>query len=132
MDFYLNLLNDKERAPDDQPSIGIILCAEKDELVVEFSSKKPRPTRSASRSTSSPKNCRRNSKASCRAPANCEWPCCRTSRCQSRSPRRRRQNESDVDLPTLACGYSDHSAFTREFRKVANVMPTQFRELLHT
>ena len=52
MDFYLNLLNDKERAPDDQPSIGIILCAENDELVVEFSSKKPRPTRSASRSTS--------------------------------------------------------------------------------
>ena len=28
MDFYLNLLNDKERGPDDQPSIGIILCAE--------------------------------------------------------------------------------------------------------
>ena len=37
--FYLNLLNDKERAPDDQPSIGIILCAEQDELVVEFSLK---------------------------------------------------------------------------------------------
>jgi predicted nuclease of restriction endonuclease-like (RecB) superfamily len=29
MDFYLNLLNDKERAPEDQPSIGIILCAQK-------------------------------------------------------------------------------------------------------
>ena len=28
MDFYLNLLNDKERAPGDQPSIGIILCAQ--------------------------------------------------------------------------------------------------------
>jgi len=27
MDFYLNLLNEKERAPDDAPSIGIILCA---------------------------------------------------------------------------------------------------------
>ncbi len=39
MDFYLNLLNDKERGPDDQPSIGIILCAEKDELVVEISLK---------------------------------------------------------------------------------------------
>ncbi len=39
MDFYLNLLNDKERGPDDQPSMGIILCAEKDELVVEFSLK---------------------------------------------------------------------------------------------
>jgi predicted nuclease of restriction endonuclease-like (RecB) superfamily len=39
MDFYLNLLNDKERAPDDNPSIGIILCAEKDDVVVEFSLK---------------------------------------------------------------------------------------------
>lgn len=29
MDFYLNLLNDKERGTDDKPSIGIILCAEK-------------------------------------------------------------------------------------------------------
>ncbi len=29
MDFYLNLLNDIEHAPDDAPSIGIILCAEK-------------------------------------------------------------------------------------------------------
>lgn len=36
MDFYLNLLNEKERAPDDAPSIGIILCAEKDNLEVEF------------------------------------------------------------------------------------------------
>lgn len=39
MDFYLNLLNEKERAADDQPSIGIILCAEKDDVVVEFSLK---------------------------------------------------------------------------------------------
>jgi predicted nuclease of restriction endonuclease-like (RecB) superfamily len=39
MDFYLNLLNEKERAPDDQPSIGIILCAEKDEIAVEFALK---------------------------------------------------------------------------------------------
>jgi hypothetical protein len=36
MDFYLNLLNDQERAPDDQPSIGIILCAEKDDVEVEY------------------------------------------------------------------------------------------------
>ena len=36
MDFYLNLLNDKERGPDDQPSIGIILCAEKDDIEVEY------------------------------------------------------------------------------------------------
>jgi len=39
MDFYLNLLNDKERAADDQPSIGIILCAEKDDIEVEYSLK---------------------------------------------------------------------------------------------
>lgn len=36
MDFYLNLLNDKERASDDRPSIGIILCAEKDDVEVEY------------------------------------------------------------------------------------------------
>jgi predicted nuclease of restriction endonuclease-like (RecB) superfamily len=39
MDFYLNLLNDKERAPDDRPSIGIILCAEKDDIEVEYALK---------------------------------------------------------------------------------------------
>ncbi len=39
MDFYLNLLNDKERADDDNTSIGIILCAEKDNLEVEFALK---------------------------------------------------------------------------------------------
>ena len=36
MDFYLNLPNDKERGLDDQPSIGIILCAEKDDVEVEY------------------------------------------------------------------------------------------------
>ncbi len=36
MDFYLNLLNDKERAVDDNPSIGVILCAEKDDVEVEY------------------------------------------------------------------------------------------------
>jgi predicted nuclease of restriction endonuclease-like (RecB) superfamily len=39
MDFYLNLLNEKERAHEDAPSIGIILCAEKDNLEVEFALK---------------------------------------------------------------------------------------------
>lgn len=39
MDFYLNVLNEKERGPDDQPSIGIILCAEKDDVEVEFALK---------------------------------------------------------------------------------------------
>jgi predicted nuclease of restriction endonuclease-like (RecB) superfamily len=36
MDFYLNLLNDKERGSGDQPSIGVILCAEKDDIEVEY------------------------------------------------------------------------------------------------
>jgi predicted nuclease of restriction endonuclease-like (RecB) superfamily len=36
MDFYLNLLNDKERGDGDKPSIGIILCAEKDDVEVEY------------------------------------------------------------------------------------------------
>jgi len=39
MDFYLEVLNDQERAQDDNPAIGIILCAEKDRLEVEFSLK---------------------------------------------------------------------------------------------
>ncbi|HWB07364.1 MAG TPA: PDDEXK nuclease domain-containing protein [Verrucomicrobiales bacterium] len=39
MDFYLNLLNDKERSPEDRPSIGVILCAEKDDVEVEFALK---------------------------------------------------------------------------------------------
>jgi predicted nuclease of restriction endonuclease-like (RecB) superfamily len=39
MDFYLNILNEKERAPTDNPSIGVILCAQKDDLDVEFSLK---------------------------------------------------------------------------------------------
>jgi len=36
MDFYLNLLNDRERGPDDNPSIGVILCAEKDDVEVKY------------------------------------------------------------------------------------------------
>jgi predicted nuclease of restriction endonuclease-like (RecB) superfamily len=39
MDFYLNLLNEKEKGKGDNPSVGIILCAEKDRLEVEFSLK---------------------------------------------------------------------------------------------
>jgi len=39
MDFYLEVLNEQERAPDDNPSIGIILCAQQDRLEVEFSLK---------------------------------------------------------------------------------------------
>ena len=39
MDFYLNILNEKEQAEGDNSSIGIILCAEKDNLEVEFALK---------------------------------------------------------------------------------------------
>lgn len=39
MDFYLNLLNRTERAEGDAPSIGIVLCAEKDDVEVEFALK---------------------------------------------------------------------------------------------
>ena len=36
MDFYLHLLNDKVRFKDENPSIGIILCAQKKNIVVEY------------------------------------------------------------------------------------------------
>jgi len=44
MDFYLNLLDEQVRLKDENPSIGIILCAEKENIVVEYalrSVKKP-------------------------------------------------------------------------------------------
>ncbi|MEM6770565.1 MAG: PDDEXK nuclease domain-containing protein [Bacteroidota bacterium] len=37
MHFYLNVLNDKVRLPHENPSIGIILCKEKDNFAVEYS-----------------------------------------------------------------------------------------------
>ena len=36
MNFYLSLLDKNEKTPDENPSIGIILCAEKDHLEVEL------------------------------------------------------------------------------------------------
>jgi|GEM_PF-3342047 len=39
MDFYLDFLKDTEHAPDDRPSIGIILCAEKDDVEVKYALK---------------------------------------------------------------------------------------------
>lgn len=44
MDFYLQLLDEQVRLKDENPSIGIILCADKDNIVVEYalrSVKKP-------------------------------------------------------------------------------------------
>jgi predicted nuclease of restriction endonuclease-like (RecB) superfamily len=39
MNFYLNLLDDKVRLADENPSIGIILCAEKNSVEVEYALK---------------------------------------------------------------------------------------------
>lgn len=36
MNFYLSLLDKFEKAPDENPSIGIILCAEKEHLEEEL------------------------------------------------------------------------------------------------
>ena len=44
MNFYLELLDDTIKTKDDNPSIGIILCPEKDDIEVEYalrSSNKP-------------------------------------------------------------------------------------------
>ncbi|HEY9898056.1 MAG TPA: PDDEXK nuclease domain-containing protein [Pantanalinema sp.] len=35
-DFYLSLVDDKLRHPADQPSIGLILCKERNKLIVEY------------------------------------------------------------------------------------------------
>lgn len=39
MDFYLQLLNEQKKMPDENPSIGIILCAEKNNIEVEYALK---------------------------------------------------------------------------------------------
>lgn len=39
MNFYLNLLDEKEKDADENPSIGIILCAEKNHVEVEYALK---------------------------------------------------------------------------------------------
>jgi hypothetical protein len=36
MNFYLSAIDDLLRHPDDQPSIGIILCKAKNQIVVEY------------------------------------------------------------------------------------------------
>ncbi len=37
MEFYLNVLNDKYRKPNENEAIGIIICKSKNRLVVEYS-----------------------------------------------------------------------------------------------
>jgi hypothetical protein len=39
MQFYLSVLDDTIRLPEEQPSIGIILCKSKDRLIVEYALK---------------------------------------------------------------------------------------------
>lgn len=39
-----------------------------------------------------------------------------------------RETERTVAEIAAACGFADHSSFTRAFRKVAGISPTQFRE----
>ncbi len=36
MNFYLSAVNDLLRHPDDQPSIGLILCKTRDHVVAEY------------------------------------------------------------------------------------------------
>jgi predicted nuclease of restriction endonuclease-like (RecB) superfamily len=36
LNFYLNVLNDTERQPDENPAIGIVLCKEKNEKTVDY------------------------------------------------------------------------------------------------
>ena len=36
MDFYLHLLNEQAKMPDENPPIGLILCADKKDVVVEY------------------------------------------------------------------------------------------------
>ncbi|WP_230973253.1 PDDEXK nuclease domain-containing protein [Sulfurimonas hydrogeniphila] len=40
MDMYVNMFDELEKAPEDNPTIGIILCADKDNTVVKYSSLK--------------------------------------------------------------------------------------------
>ena len=37
MDMYIRMYDDLKKQPEDNPTIGIILCAEKDETVVQYS-----------------------------------------------------------------------------------------------
>lgn len=37
MDIYVRMVDDMKRAPDDNPTVGIILCTQKDASVVRYS-----------------------------------------------------------------------------------------------
>ena len=54
MEFYLNVLNDKIKLPNENDSIGIIICKSKDAIIVEYSLKNtPNPIGISTYSTSS-------------------------------------------------------------------------------
>jgi hypothetical protein len=37
MDMYVRMMDDLKRAPDDNPTVGIILCTDKDASVIRYS-----------------------------------------------------------------------------------------------
>ena len=37
MDMYVRMFDQLKRQPDDNPTIGLILCAEKDEIIAKYS-----------------------------------------------------------------------------------------------
>ncbi len=37
MDMYVRMMDDLRKAPEDNPTVGIILCSQKDESVVRYS-----------------------------------------------------------------------------------------------
>ena len=37
MDMYIRMFDDLKRSKDDNPTIGILLCADKDETIVKYS-----------------------------------------------------------------------------------------------
>ena len=37
IDMYVRMLDDSKRGPDDNPTIGHILCTDKDETIVQYS-----------------------------------------------------------------------------------------------
>jgi predicted nuclease of restriction endonuclease-like (RecB) superfamily len=80
MNFYLSAVDDQLRHSDDQPSIGLLLCKERDRLIVEYALRDVK-SRSASRSGArgSLNRCQRNFNLACprlsRLRPNLPWNC---------------------------------------------------------
>ena len=69
LNFYLKAVDEQLRREGDQSSIGILLCKNRDEIVVEYALSMS-TNRLASRSTSSPRHCRKTSSRACPASRN--------------------------------------------------------------